>query len=110
MGMIPEVVEDEIAGLVEKIAELSEEIRYLKYLVKSAGNAKTMTLRRYNEITDMAKSLADGHFESYYPNQHCGNACVTVDDRHVAEAMMELLAAAVIEPTAKNASVMEVEE
>ena len=112
-----EFVEDEFGRLVEKTDDLKAEIRYLKYLLKAAGvdvpktrkmppnlpnpklRSKTMTRKRYNEIASMARSLADGDFIAYYLNQHCGNACVTVNDQHVADAMGELLEVARVEET-----------
>ena len=111
-----EFVEQEFAELVDKTDDLRAQVRYLKYLLKAAGvempmtktrkvppkakpSAKTMTRKRYNEITKMARSLADGDFVAYYLNQHCGNACVTVNDQHVADAMGELLEVANVKET-----------
>lgn len=111
-----EFVEQEFAELVDKTDDLRAQVRYLKYLLKARGvempmtktrkvppkvkpSAKTITRKRYDEITNMAKTLADGHFEAYYPNQHCGSACVAVNDQHVADAMGELLEVANVQET-----------
>ena len=111
-----EFVEQEFAELVDKTDDLRAQVRYLKYLLKAAGvempmtktrkvppkvkpSAKTITRKRYDEITNMAKTLADGHFEAYYPNQHCGSACVAVDDQHVYAVIEELLEVANVQET-----------